>query len=236
MAITRADEGADEGFCFYQNFIPKHSIHNGFDAHHFRVIKDACRLNTIKENYQLPDQFLLWIGQIYPPKNFGRLLRAFAQVKDQIPHQLVIAGEERWRAKRDLDLVESLGLQDRLYFAGWVSHDDLPAFYNLADLFVFPSLYEGFGIPLLEAMACGCPILTAKVGTPPEVVKEAACLVNPRDVADIARGMQAVLSNVALQETMIEKGLKRVQSFSWKKCAAQTLVVLESLQDTGSKV
>jgi glycosyltransferase involved in cell wall biosynthesis len=107
-----------------------------------------------------------------------------AQVEDEIPHKLVIAGEERCRAKEDLELIEQLGINDRIHFTGWVSHDHLPAFYNLADLFVLPSLHEGFGIPLLEAMTCGCPVLTSTTGSPPEVVEDAGYLVDPIKVDD----------------------------------------------------
>jgi glycosyltransferase involved in cell wall biosynthesis len=183
----------------------------------------------VRQAYQLPERFILWTGQIYPPKNLGRLLEAFARVKDKIPHKLVIAGEERWRAKGDLELTERLGLKDRVYFTGWVSHDDLPAFYNLADLFVFPSLYEGFGIPLLEAMACGCPVLTSTTGTPPEVVDGAGYLIDPIEVDDIAAGICETLSNPGRRKAMTEKGLEQVKDFSWEKRARQTLKVIESV-------
>jgi glycosyltransferase involved in cell wall biosynthesis len=152
-----------------------------------------------------------------------------AKVKDEIPQKLVIAGEERWRAKEDLELIERLGIKDWIHFTGWVSHDDLPAFYNLADLFVLPSLYEGFGIPLLEAMACGCPVLTSTTGSPPEVVEDAGYLVNPIKVDDIAAGICEVLSNSELRSAMVVKGLERVKDFSWEKCARETLRVLEGV-------
>ena len=203
-------------------------VHNGFDPNRFHVIQNSLLLEAVRQEYQLPERFILWTGQIYPPKNLGRLLEALAQVKDEIPHKLVIAGEERWRAKEDLELIERLGIKDRIHFTGWVSHDHLPAFYNLADLFVLPSLYEGFGIPLLEAMACGCPVLTSTTGSPPEVVGDAGYLVNPTNVEAIASGILEVLSNPVLREVMVTKGLKRVKEFSWEKCARKTLTVLEN--------
>ena len=150
-------------------------------------------------------------------------------MKDEIPQKLVIAGEERWRAKEDLELIERLDIKDWIHFTGWISHDDLPAFYNLADLFVLPSLYEGFGIPLLEAMACGCPVLTSTTGSPPEVVEDAGYLVNPIKVDDIAAGICEVLSNSELRSAMVVKGLERVKDFSWEKCARETLRVLEGV-------
>jgi glycosyltransferase involved in cell wall biosynthesis len=202
-------------------------VHNGFDPNRFHMIQDSQLLGSVRQAYQLPERFILWTGQIYPPKNLGRLLEALAQVKEEIPHKLVIAGEERWRAKEDLELIERLGIKDRIHFTGWVSHDHLPAFYNLADLFVLPSLYEGFGIPLLEAMACGCPVLTSTTGSPPEVVEDAGYLVDPIKVDDIAAGICEVLSNFERRSAMVAKGLERVKDFSWGKCARQTLKVLE---------
>jgi glycosyltransferase involved in cell wall biosynthesis len=202
-------------------------VHNGFDPNRFHVIQDPHLLEAVRQAYQLPEHFILWTGQIYPPKNLGRLLEALAKVKDEMPQKLVIAGEERWRAKEDLELIEQLGIKDRIHFTGWVSHDDLPAFYNLADLFVLPSLYEGFGIPLLEAMACGCPVLTSTTGSPPEVVEDAGYLVDPIKVDEIAAGICEVLSNSELRSTMVAKGLERVKEFSWEKCARETLGVLE---------
>jgi glycosyltransferase involved in cell wall biosynthesis len=202
-------------------------VHNGYDPHRFRVIEDAQYLAAVRHVYQLPERFILWSGQIYPPKNVGRLLEAFAKVTDEIPHTLVIAGEERWRAKEDVARIARLGIADRVQFTGWVSHDALPAFYNLAELFVLPSLHEGFGIPLLEAMACGCPVLTATTGSPPEVVADAGYLVDPIKVDDIAAGMCKVLSNSELRGVLVAKGLERVKEFSWKKCAQETLGVLE---------
>lgn len=204
-------------------------IHNGYDQNLFDVITDSDRLKAVKQKYQLPDRFIVWVGQIYPPKNVGRLLQAFWQIKDGIPHHLVIVGEERWKAKGELQLIEDLGIQDRVHFTGWVSHDDLPVIFNLAELFVFPSLYEGFGIPLLEAMACACPVITSKTGSPPEVVEGAGHLVNPLDVNDIAKGISEALSNHGLREARIQKGLERVKSFSWEKCAKEVLDVIQSL-------
>src|ERR1039458_5581236 len=110
-------------------------------------------------------------------------------------------------------------------------HADLPAVYALADLFVFPSLHEGFGIPLLEAMACGCPIVTANTGSPPEVVAGAARLVDPLQIDSIADGMEAVLSDQALRTEMIARGMVRAKDFSWDKCAAELLAMLNSLDE-----
>jgi glycosyltransferase involved in cell wall biosynthesis len=206
------------------------TVHYGFEAHAFRVIKDDGVCKDVRDRYRLPNQFVLWAGQIDPRKNLPRLFRAFARIKDQVPHDLVICGHKTSRVgKHELEEIDRLGIRDRVRFPGWVFHDDLPALYNLAELFVLPSLYEGFGIPLIEAMACGCPVITSKTGSPPEVTNGAAILVDPLNVDDIASGTVRVLSNPSLQKEMIEKGLRRAQEFSWDKCAASVLKVLETV-------
>jgi glycosyltransferase involved in cell wall biosynthesis len=205
-------------------------IYNGYEPDTFHVIHDVHRLQTAREKYRLPPQFILWVGQIYPPKNVERLLEAFWCIRDEIPHTLVLAGAtQRWKANRVFQRLQSLGLQERVQFIGWVLHTDLPVLYNLAELFVLPSLYEGFGIPLLEAMACGCPLLTAKTASPPEVVGRAGYLVDPLDVNDIAKGMTEVLSNRQMRQTMINRGLERVKEFSWETCARDVLSLFEEV-------
>lgn len=204
-------------------------IHNGFDPTLFQPVRDPGKLLAVRANYKLPDRFILWCGQIESRKNVARLLRAFALIKDSVPHQLVLAGEQRWSTRAELQVMRELNLEDRVYFPGWVEHGDLPAVYSLADLFAFPSLYEGFGIPLIEAMACGCPIVTADTCAPPEVVEGSGCLVDPLSVEDIAAGMLKVLRDAPLRADMIAKGLERAKAFSWDRCARQVLAVFDSL-------
>jgi glycosyltransferase involved in cell wall biosynthesis len=211
------------------------TIHNGFDPKSFRRIDDAQYLRSIREKYALPEKFIIWVGQIESRKNVGGLLRAFAKISGEVPHKLVLVGEERFTfpmaagAARDLHLIEELGLEDRVQFTGWIAHGELPAVYNLADLFAFPSLYEGFGIPLLEAMACGCPVVTANTCAPPEVTAGAAYLVDPADDESIANGMRTVLADSGLREKMVASGLVRAGEFSWAKCAREVLALFESL-------
>lgn len=211
------------------------AIHNGFDAATFRVVRDPARLREVTAKYQLPRQFILWVGQLESRKNIARLLRAFARIKDRVPHHLVLAGAQRFTfpmaagVEQDLALIRELSLEDRVHFPGWISHADLPAMYVLADLFSFPSLHEGFGIPLLEAMACGCPVLTANTCAPPEVVGDAAVLVDPLSVDAIADGMLEVLTNADLRHVNVARGLARAREFGWERCAHEVLQLFESL-------
>jgi glycosyltransferase involved in cell wall biosynthesis len=207
-------------------------IHNGFDPSLFQPVRDAERLRAVREKYKLPERFILWCGQIESRKNVARLLRAFARIKDDIPHRLVLAGEQRWSTRAELQVMQELHLEDRVYFPGWIQHGDLPAVYSMADLFAFPSLYEGFGIPLIEAMACGCPVVTANTCAPPEVLGGSGCLVDPLSVEDIAVGMKLVLLDAGLRAGMIAKGIERSKAFSWDQCAKQLLAVFDTLEQT----
>lgn len=205
-------------------------IHNGFDPGLFQPVCDAERLRSVRQKYKLPERFILWCGQIESRKNVARLLRAFARIKNDIPHQLVLAGEQRWSSRAELQVMQELRLEDRVYFPGWIQHGDLPAVYSLADLFVFPSLYEGFGIPLIEAMACGCPIVTANTCAPPEVLDGSGWLVDPLSVDDISAGMKKVLFDSELRAGMTAKGIERSKAFSWDQCAKQLLAVFDTLE------
>jgi glycosyltransferase involved in cell wall biosynthesis len=207
-------------------------IHNGFDPLLFRPVRDAARLLEVAAKYRLPEKFILWVGQIESRKNVARLLRAFAQIKDGIPHALVIAGEQRWSTRTELQVIAELGIADRVLFPGWIEHGDLPAVYCLADHFSFPSLYEGFGIPLIEAMACGCPIVTASTCAPPEVTAGAAVLVDPLSVEDIARGMRRVIEDADMRATLIARGLERAADFGWERCADQVLALFDRLEQS----
>jgi glycosyltransferase involved in cell wall biosynthesis len=186
---------------------------------HFKPTKDEEVLAWVRQKYHLPDSFILYVGQIYPMKNVGGIVRAFSSVHKRLPHKLVLVGNPGPKSNGDLALIDKLQLQDDVILTGWVPDEHLPAMYSLADLFVFPSFYEGFGIPLLEAMACGCPIVTSNVETPVEVVDNAAILVDPHDVNSIAEGIYEGLNNEGLRQDLIQKGFKRAKNFSWEESA-----------------
>jgi glycosyltransferase involved in cell wall biosynthesis len=179
-------------------------------------------LRSVRAKYTLPERFFLYVGQIYPPKNFGRLLKAYAKVGPQAGVHLVVAGEHRWLCDDELDLVRSLGITDWVVQPGWIGHEELQAFYRLSHGLLLPSLYEACGTPLLEAMASGCPFVTADRYGTAEMAGPAGFLVNPEDVDDIARGMQQMATDETARASSIEAGYKRVAEFSYQKCAEET--------------
>jgi glycosyltransferase involved in cell wall biosynthesis len=195
-------------------------------------LMDRIDLARVKEQYSLPDRFILFVGGVTPSKNLGNLLRAYGQIRQAFPHKLVLVGFKRWKFQKDFALVDRLGLHDRILCTGFIPDEDIPALYNLADVFVFPSLYEGFGMPVLEAMACGCPVITSKTGCSPEVAGGAALLIDPYHPDEIAESIRRVLTERALREQLIRKGLQRVQQFSWENTAKATLALFESLANT----
>ena len=204
------------------------TIYHGVSKH-FRPIENREELEKIRNKYKLPEHFALFVGQIYPMKNVGGIIEAFFRLSRRIQHKLVIVGKPELKYKKELALIDKYNLRDEITRTGWIPDEDLPAFYNLAELFIFPSLYEGFGIPLLEAMACGCPIVTSNRGATREVVGDAAILVDPRDPEGIATAMYDVLTHKELRQDLIERGFKRVGNFSWEKHCFETLVLFESL-------
>jgi len=196
----------------------------------FRPIEDQALLEEVRRRYNLPPRFILGLGTLQPRKNFTRLIQAFADLQSAICDlHLVIAGGKGWLYEDIFATVEHLGLEDRVVFPGFVADQDLPALYNLADLFVFPSLYEGFGLPPLEAMACGTPVITSNASSLPEVVGQAGLMVEAKDVAALTEAMRRVLEDSALRERMVARGLEQARKFTWEGAAAKLLGLYEAL-------
>jgi len=200
-----------------------------YGAYHkrFEITKNTENLLAIKQKYNLPEKYIFFIGGITPLKNFSNIIKAFKIIKNKIPVKLVVAGFKRWGYAKDINLINQLNLQNDVITLGLVQDGDLPYIYNSAQCLVFPSLYEGFGIPILEAQACGCPVITSKKGCTPEVSGGAALLVNPYNYKEIAEGIYNVLNNRDLRERLIAAGLENVKKFSWSKAAKQTLELFE---------
>jgi len=195
----------------------------------FRIETDQARLARAREEYELPEHFILFVGHLYPQKNFAVLARAFARLKDSIPHRLIVAGRPRWKADADLRLIQELGINDRVDLLHFVPNDDLPLIYNLADCFVYPSLYESFGLAQLEAMACGCPVVGANSGAIPEITAGAAMLFDPYSPEDLAGAILKVTQDGDLRRTLVDRALVRVKDFTWERTARETLDVLKEL-------
>jgi glycosyltransferase involved in cell wall biosynthesis len=203
-----------------------HTIYLGVDEAFGRPVPPE-KLEEVKHTYRLPDHFFLYCGQIYPPKNFGRLIQAYAQVGPELGISLVVAGGHTWLCEDEIALIEQLGISQWVLRLEWIDHETLPAFYALAEALVLPSLYEAFGLPLLEAMVSGCSIVTSDRYGTAELACDAAVLVDPEDVESIADGMRCVVSDQNLRQQLIGVGRERVKDFSWKKCAKETMTVFE---------
>ena len=196
----------------------------------FRPIGDRARLDDVKAKYGLPDRFILYVGTIEPRKNLGRLMAAFAAArKAGIPHQLVCVGPYGW-SSRDLSTqIERLGIRDAVHFTGYLPFDDLPAVYNLGDFFVFPSLYEGFGLPVVEAMASGVPVLTSNTSSLGEIAGDAAETIDPTNTDAMTDAIRRLAMNAALRRDRAERGLARARMFSWTQTAREMLAVYHRL-------
>jgi glycosyltransferase involved in cell wall biosynthesis len=176
--------------------------------------------------------FILYTSRIeHPGKNHARLIRAFAELKrkEGIPHQLVLAGTDRERADEVHRIAGESGCAKDILFTGFVASEDLPLLYQAADLFVFPSLYEGFGLPILEAMACGTPVACSRISSMPEVAGDAAVLFDPAEECSIGSAIGSIITGTDLRRDLAARGLERSRQFSWARTAAQTLGVIRSL-------
>ncbi len=187
---------------------------------------DACA--PIRARYGVEAPYVLSVGSREPGKNRERLIRAMRELRDEgVDRRLLIVGQPAWTHEGEEALVDELGMRDRVIFAGYVADDDLQALYSAADAFAFPSLYEGFGLPVLEAMACGAPVVTSNVSATAEVAGDGAVLVDPVSVASIRDGLRRVLTEEPLRRDLARSGLARAAQFSWRRAADETYAVYE---------
>jgi O-antigen biosynthesis alpha-1,2-mannosyltransferase len=206
------------------------TVYSGVDDV-FRRAPDADRLLRIRQKYSLPERFVLYAGAIYPPKNFTRLVRAYAQVGPERGVPLVVAGgENRFLSDQELKEPEAQGIAEWVRWPGWVEQEDLAGFYALADALLLPSLFESCGLPVLEAMAAGCPVVTSDRYGTKELAEGAAILVDPESTESIASGIRVVLEDQQKRRELIAAGRQRSQDFRWSRCARETLNVLEQVQ------
>ena len=202
----------------------------------FRPVKEADVLAAVRARYELPGRFVLGLSTVQPRKNFDGLIEAFRRLLARSADEpkiaelhLVIAGGKGWMYEDTLALVKRAGLEDRVHFPGFVAEADLPAVYCLAAVFAFPSWYEGFGLPVLEAMACGTPVVAADNSSLPEVVGEAGLLVDAGDPDALSEALGRLLRDEALQGRLFRAGLDQARRFTWEEAAQQLLHVYKSL-------
>ncbi len=210
--------------------ITKEKIQIAYPAVDHSIFYPRENIATIKDKYGITGEYLLYLGTLEPRKNITMLIDAFhiiAQKNRDIT--LVIAGKKGWQYEDIFSKVTSLKLESRICFTGYVGVEDIPALYSGAVAFIFPSLYEGFGMPPLEAMACGTPVIVSNTSSLPEVVGDAGILVNPKEPENLAFEMNRLLNDTKLRQELSQKGLLRSQAFSWEDSAKKVIDIYKSL-------
>lgn len=205
-------------------------VYCGVDAR-FHPIDDHEELHRFRQAHSLPERFILYLGTIEPRKNLVRLMDAYAELRRRgaTAWPLVLAGGRGWRDEAIVHYAARLGLEDAVRFAGFVPEEEIPLWYNAAAFFVYPSAYEGFGLPPLEALACGTPVVASNRASLPEVLGDAAVLVDPSDTGAIVDGMQRMLEDDPLRSRLSSLGPQRASAFSWRRMAEETLAVYRSV-------
>ena len=208
-------------------------LHSGVNDR-FRPVVDPAARAALRARYNLGDRpYVLAVGTVQPRKNYELLVRAFSAVAAQQPHSLVLAGGTGWLTEGLQAEIARQGLADRVRMAGFVADDDLPGLYSAADLFVFPSLYEGFGLPLLEAMACGVPVISSNASSLPEVAETggepAALLLPPLDEGAWTAAMLRLLGDAAARQQLVDAGRAQAARFTWRAAARQLAALYGSL-------
>jgi glycosyltransferase involved in cell wall biosynthesis len=204
------------------------TVYSGVSGAFRREISNA-EAQATKSRLNLPGKYFLYVGQIYPPKNFGRLIRAYAQVGPRLGIHLVAVGGHTWLCEDEISLIDRLDLGRWVLRPGWIANEALPPVYRGAEALVMPSLYEAFALPVVEAMASDCPVVTANRHATEEVAGGAAVLVDPEDVDSIALGMERIIVDPELRQRCIAAGRMRAQIFTWQRCARETLEVLQGV-------
>lgn len=198
-------------------------VYEGYDKNLFKPVRNDLLVNSLKQYDLKPKSYFLFIGTIQPRKNLDRIIKAFS--KSNV-NKLVIVGQKGWLSEEIYKLPKQLGVEDRVKFLGFVPEKDLPILYSGALALIFASLFEGFGLPIIEAQACECPVLTSNLSSMPEIAGKEAILVDPYSENDIVEGMDKI-QNSQLRSKIIKAGLVNINRFSWERCARETLEVLE---------
>ncbi|TET43910.1 glycosyltransferase family 1 protein [candidate division TA06 bacterium] len=198
----------------------------------FRVMSKRDALERARSECGIKDRFFLYVGVIHLRRNVERLLKAFKLFSAKSPdYQLVLIGKVEWPYLDVKKLIEELGLDGRVIHLGYVEDSMLPLIYNSAECFVYPSLYEGFGLPVLEAMACGTPVITSDNSSLSELFADAVFLIDPYSVEQMGQAMSLLVEDTGLRDELISKGLEKVKEFSWRKTAEKTLQVYKEVAE-----
>lgn len=212
---------------------PKITVtYEGYDKDRFKP-QSKSSVEIIKKQYKIKGDYIIFVGTLQPRKNLERLIEAYDSLIQDTGYkiqntQLVIAGKKGWLYDQIFAKVKSLNLEEKIIFTGYVPDSDLPALISGAKVYALPSLWEGFGIPVIEAQACGVPVVVSNTSSLPEIVGKSGFQVSPENVDDIASIIIVLLTDKKLRQTMIKRGHENSKRFSWQKCAAETLKVLES--------
>lgn len=193
----------------------------------FRIMNYESGIKKkIRKKYKLPKKFILYFGTIEPRKNLIGLIKAFELLRKEQSIQLVIAGTKGWLYQDILRTARESKYSRDIVFTGFIEETDKPCLYNLAEIFVYPSFFEGFGFPPLEAMACGKPTIVSCNSSLPEVVGQGALMIDPYNIDELAWSMETILTDKGLRERLVKKGIEQAKKFSWQKCAKETLKML----------
>lgn len=200
----------------------------------FRPEHPARAREAVRRRLGVPSPYILSVGVLQPRKNLPRLVRAYARIAGRVPHRLVLVGKEGWANAELRAAAAALPVDREVVFTGYVADADLPALYAGADVFAYPSLYEGFGLPPLEAMACGAPVLAGNTSSLPEVVGDAGLLVDPTSDRALVEGLERLLTDPAERDRLRAAGPQRAAEFSWERTARETLAVYHRILETAA--
>jgi glycosyltransferase involved in cell wall biosynthesis len=206
------------------------AVYNGV-SEHFKPVTSTAALQRVKDKYHLPDNFFFFLGNTDPKKNTSGTLKAFSDFRKQIPvnYKLVMLDYDKNELQSVLEGIGDPGLIDHIVLTGYVINTDLPAIYSQSKIFLYPSLRESFGIPMLEAMACGVPVITSNTSSMPEVAGDAAMIVNPFKPEEITAAMVNLYNDSRLGEKLIQAGFSRASEFSWKSMAQEVLNIYKEI-------
>ena len=204
-------------------------VHPGIDLESYSKKYDKEELEKIRKKYNLPSKYILYLGTIEPRKNIERTIKAFIKYKKEVKDDLkfVIVGGKGWKYDNIMKLIESMGTD--IIITGYIDEEDKVPIYKLAQIFVFPSLYEGFGMPILEAMAAKTPVITSNISSMPEVAGNAGMLVDPFNENEIFEAYKKILSDDELKKEMVQKGLEQAKKFEWKKSVEMLEKIYEEI-------